>query len=128
MSALREESWEGRGALCFYCGHHCPEFSGELAHIRGKRMWGDNKENVSPAHKECHQQFHAYGPTGIKPVPKKEGAQPMKPDLQTPPPDPLRMRVPVWRCPTCAEKFYSHEALTDHRQENRHYPVQKEQG
>jgi hypothetical protein len=50
----------------------------------------------------------------------------MKPDLMTPPPDPLRMRVPVWRCPTCQAKFYSRALLEQHRQEDNHLPVQKE--
>jgi 5-methylcytosine-specific restriction endonuclease McrA len=75
MSALRKESWEGRGSLCFYCGKPCSEISGELAHIRGKRMWGDTKENTAPAHKECHRRFHAYGPTLEKPCKAKERAQ-----------------------------------------------------
>lgn len=35
--------------------------------------------------------------------------------------DPLRTRVPVWRCPVCRYKFYSSEALFKHR-EMRHGP------
>jgi ribosomal protein L37AE/L43A len=51
----------------------------------------------------------------------------MKPDLT--PPDPLRMRVPVWRCPTCQAKFYSRAELEQHYTEAGHLPaVQKEQG
>lgn len=72
MSELRQGSWEERGALCFYCRLPCSEVLGELAHIRGKRMWGDTKENTAPAHKECHRKFHQFGPSLVKPVPAKE--------------------------------------------------------
>jgi hypothetical protein len=72
MSALRQWSWEERRSLCFYCHRPCSEKRDDLAHIRNKRMWGDNKENTAPAHKECHAIFHAYGPSMTKPVPTKE--------------------------------------------------------
>ena len=72
MSALRAESWEERGALCLYCAMPVSGKYGELAHIKGKRMWGDNKENVAPAHRECHRRFHEWGPSMTKPVPTKE--------------------------------------------------------
>jgi len=75
MSALRKGSWEERRSLCFYCHRPCSEERDDLAHIRGKAMWGDNPENVSPAHKECHHRFHAYGPSGVKPVPPKSGSR-----------------------------------------------------
>jgi 5-methylcytosine-specific restriction endonuclease McrA len=72
MSNLRHESWEEKDSLCFYCKLPCGFEAGDLAHIRNKRMWGDTKENTAPAHKECHRKFHAYGPSGVKPVPAKE--------------------------------------------------------
>lgn len=75
MSALRQRSWEERKSLCFYCHRTCSEKWDDLAHIRGKAMWGDNKENVSPAHHECHTKFHNFGPSLEKPCKAKERAQ-----------------------------------------------------
>jgi hypothetical protein len=74
MSELRTTSWQYRRGICIYCKLPCGEWFGELAHIRGKRSWGDNLGNVSPAHRECHQKFHAYGPSLEKPCKKKERA------------------------------------------------------
>ena len=74
MSELRATSWQERKGICIYCRQVCSEWFGELAHIRGKRNFGDNADNVSPAHRECHTKFHLYGKSMTKPCKAKERA------------------------------------------------------
>lgn len=60
MTALREAVWARDGGLCCFCGLPVDFERGEMAHLRGKRMWGDGIENIrGPAHKSCHQDSHA---------------------------------------------------------------------
>lgn len=46
--------------------------SGHMAHIRNKRMWGDDISNVITKCARCHIGIeHSYGPSGVKPCPPK---------------------------------------------------------
>lgn len=75
MSALRKAAFERDGGICQYCFLPCSETGWDLAHVRGKRMWGDRLDNVRVKHERCHRIIeHAYGPSGIKPCKKKERA------------------------------------------------------
>lgn len=68
MTALRQESWAEHKGKCRFCGKPVAFNAGELAHVRNKRMHGDNLDNVGPAHKKCHRDSHN---AGGKPCPKK---------------------------------------------------------
>jgi 5-methylcytosine-specific restriction endonuclease McrA len=43
-----------------------------MAHIKAKRIGLDVLSNVRTLCSRCHRKEHEWGPTGIKPVPKKE--------------------------------------------------------
>lgn len=45
--------------------------TGEMAHVKAKRRHGDSLANVTTMSKRCHELSHAYGPSGVKPVPLK---------------------------------------------------------
>jgi hypothetical protein len=46
-----------------------------LVYKRNKRMWGWERENLCGGCRHCHLVvLHSYGPSGIKPCPKKEAA------------------------------------------------------
>ena len=75
MQVLRQAAWERDRGVCQRCFLQVGSEAWQLSHRRGKRMWGDHLENVQVEHEKCHREFHQYGPTGLKPVKKKERAQ-----------------------------------------------------
>jgi 5-methylcytosine-specific restriction endonuclease McrA len=42
-----------------------------MAHIKAKRIGGDNLANVRTLCGDCHRKEHQYGPSMTKPVPAK---------------------------------------------------------
>jgi hypothetical protein len=74
---LRELCFRRDNFHCVDCGRpvvleaNRPE-TGEMAHVRGKRMWGDHLSNVRTKCFRCHRIIeHVYGKSGEKPCPKK---------------------------------------------------------
>jgi 5-methylcytosine-specific restriction endonuclease McrA len=43
-----------------------------MSHVKAKRMGGDSLANVETLCHKCHRTQHSWGPSGAKPVPKKE--------------------------------------------------------
>lgn len=81
LEILRRDCWLRDGGNCRKCGIHTSylldpihDRSYHMAHIKVKRMGGDNLENVRTLCGKCHRIEHAYGPSGVKPCPKKEVA------------------------------------------------------
>lgn len=79
MEALRIERHGLDGRRCVICRKIVylelpPEDdnSMHLAHIKGKRMWGDSIENTQTECGKCHRAYHLCGPSRTKIVPAKE--------------------------------------------------------
>lgn len=78
LDALRVACYERDGGRCISCGrytnfdapHEAPD-SFHMAHIKGKRMWGDHIDNVQCECGDCHRTYHQFGPSRVKPVPAK---------------------------------------------------------
>lgn len=77
---LRILCFERDGGKCVVCGIGLQLERGhwdsmEMAHIRGKRMWGDCLANVrslcGPFANGCHAKEHNWGKSGLKPCPAK---------------------------------------------------------
>lgn len=84
LGRLRELCFERDVGMCVVCGVGLLLKRGywnsmEMAHIRGKRMWGDSLDNVrslcGPLANGCHHREHVYGKTLEKPCKAKERAQ-----------------------------------------------------
>jgi hypothetical protein len=58
QKCLRVVTWDGPNA-------------GHMAHKRNKRMYGDSLNQVQTECSECHNEYHAYGPSRTKPCPTK---------------------------------------------------------
>lgn len=59
MGDLREAAWQRDKGICQRCFLPCNPNDWDLAHRRGKRMWGDSLENVQVEHRFCHRiLFH----------------------------------------------------------------------
>ena len=83
-AVIRHDVYEDTGGRCMLHLHpecrvgRLPEF-GEtpwdhwhLVHIRNKRMWGWERSNLTGGCHLCHLVvLHIYGPSGVKPVPRK---------------------------------------------------------
>lgn len=54
MTALREARFAFDGGICQGCFHEVDPNNWHLAHIKGKRMWGDSIANVRVKHPDCH--------------------------------------------------------------------------
>ena len=73
LTTRRAERWDIDKGICQGCFKPCDPNNWHLAHFRNKRMWGDGIENMRVKHPDCHLVVeHAYGPSGVKPVPPKE--------------------------------------------------------
>lgn len=60
MTQLREAVWARDCGLCCFCGLPVDFETGQMAHLRGKRMWGDDIDNVrGPSHARCHGESHS---------------------------------------------------------------------
>lgn len=78
LESLRTACWERDKGKCRNCGkptlygasHEHPD-SFHMAHVKGKRMWGDNLPQVQTECGSCHRDFHNFGPTRTKPCAKK---------------------------------------------------------
>lgn len=78
MEAMRLKRFQMDDGRCRNCGERTiftlpPESdrSMHLAHVRGKRMWGDSIENTQTECGKCHRAYHQCGPSRTKPVPRK---------------------------------------------------------
>lgn len=80
LGELRRLCFDRDGGRCVDCGRVLRFERGysdsmEMAHVRGKRMWGDSLSNVrakcGPFAGGCHAKEHQYGKSGLKPVPSK---------------------------------------------------------
>lgn len=78
LQALRITCFERDKGNCQKCGK--PTYmwlpqeypsSFHMAHIQGKRMYGDHLENVETNCGDCHRKYHNFGPSMEKPVPRK---------------------------------------------------------
>ena len=78
---LREACFERDRGICVRCGIPLRLERGhwnsmEMAHLRGKRNWGDSLDNVralcGPWANGCHRTEHIFGKTLTKPVPPKD--------------------------------------------------------
>jgi hypothetical protein len=77
LEALRQACFDRAGERCQEC--HClmlyrrryelDPIAYEMAHVRGKRMWGDSLDQVRALCHVCHHASH-----NPKPCPKKEVA------------------------------------------------------
>jgi 5-methylcytosine-specific restriction endonuclease McrA len=74
LEDLRQACWARDKGCCVDCGQHAVYYaphmwsnSYHMAHVRNKRMWGDNLDNVVTKCGDCHRSEHAGG----KPVPSK---------------------------------------------------------
>lgn len=54
MTELRQFVYDRDKGLCAGCGKWVSFTDCHLAHIRNKRMWGDNPENAHIKHFYCH--------------------------------------------------------------------------
>jgi 5-methylcytosine-specific restriction endonuclease McrA len=72
MEKLRRACYFRDQGFCQECGLFTPWEVGQLAHIRAKRNYGDDIDNVRWLCAECHRIEHSYGKSGIKPVPPKQ--------------------------------------------------------
>jgi len=79
LTALRDACFDYHKGICgggktdrhgkpLGCGQPCNPLAWEMAHIRGKRNFGDKPENVVPKHPICHQVYE-HRP---KSVPRKQ--------------------------------------------------------
>lgn len=76
-SRLKDRVYERSGGFCEVkrvCnGGYVPYKEGHLFHIKGVGAGGaDTEENTLFSCPPCHHFWHAYGPSGSKPVPAKE--------------------------------------------------------
>jgi hypothetical protein len=69
MSELREAAFQRDGGICQHCFLPCGEDTWDLAHVRGKRMWGDRLDNVRIKHKYCHRILE-HNPKVVPPKPE----------------------------------------------------------
>jgi 5-methylcytosine-specific restriction endonuclease McrA len=72
MAALRSEVFTRDGESCTRCGKFVGQ-EGHLAHKKAKRRHGDSPENTHVLCADCHRLEHQYGPSGVKPCPRKDG-------------------------------------------------------
>lgn len=78
LMELRRQCWARDKGLCQNCGRKT-RFRGlveadstyHMAHIKVKRLGGDNLLNVQTLCGRCHRLSHQYGPSGVKPCPPK---------------------------------------------------------
>lgn len=80
LDALRAECWLRDGGKCQECGNdtlfNAPiewDNSFHMAHIKNKRMYGDHIDNVQTECGRHHREYHAFGPSRVKPVRSKHG-------------------------------------------------------
>lgn len=59
LAALRLQCFERDGYRCQECARPAMWATGEMAHIRNKRMYGDVIENVRVLCRDCHRDEHA---------------------------------------------------------------------
>lgn len=78
LEALRLACWKRDKGLCHNCGKptlldipHVYADSFHMAHVKGKRMHGDSLPQVRTECGACHRNYHNFGPSRLKPVPKK---------------------------------------------------------
>lgn len=82
LEKLRMECFRRDSFRCCKCGiavlnmflPHTDDRSAHMAHVKAKRIGGDSLSNVQTWCGACHRKFHNYGPSGVKPCPKKERA------------------------------------------------------
>lgn len=67
LSALRAACFDRDGGICVGCGFPVDPSHWHMAHVRGKRMWGDSLDNVKTMHPYCH----LVGEHNPKSVPRK---------------------------------------------------------
>ena len=79
MQMLRVDTFASAKAHCQICGRpiifDAPrewDNSYHMAHIGAKRRYGDSRANTRAECGKCHRAYHDYGPSRVKPVPKKE--------------------------------------------------------
>lgn len=51
---LRRQCFERDKGICQVCMQPVHPDAWHMAHVRGKRMWGDSLENVKTTHPHCH--------------------------------------------------------------------------
>jgi hypothetical protein len=71
MSSLREFVWRRDEGVCQRCFKPCAEDDWDLAHKKGKRMWGDSPDNTEVAHQRCHRIIQHCNGGVEKIVPEK---------------------------------------------------------
>lgn len=71
MTALRDACYLRDKGLCRGCGRPVDPGAWDLAHVRGKRMWGDTLANVCVKHPHCHQTIEHHNGGMQKIVPAK---------------------------------------------------------
>jgi hypothetical protein len=69
MAELRKAAWERDGGICQGCFMPCGEDEWHLAHIRGKRNFGDDISNVRVKHIHCHMVIE-HNPKPCPPKPE----------------------------------------------------------
>jgi 5-methylcytosine-specific restriction endonuclease McrA len=72
MAELRSKVFTRDAESCTRCGKFVGQ-EGHLAHKKAKRRHGDSPENTHVLCADCHRLEHQYGPSGVKPCPRKAG-------------------------------------------------------
>ena len=84
LELLRVDCFLRDKGICQNCGkgtvfdldQECDD-AFHMAHIRNKRMFGDNLDNVQTECGKCHRSYHQNGPSREKPCKTKSNPKPI---------------------------------------------------